>query len=804
MLAVKALLYTFFFLVAPFSFSQSMRNSLPPAMNTDTIPGAVPAIPEAKASYKTTIPSAPAPLTLPVNKKTFSDTSYKSRYTDKKENIISRKDSLLNKMKSPGSARSSAVPFLRQQWLALKPHGTISAGYEYGVLPFVADRKFPAGGYKTEGQVAFIALNIPLELSFYYTNIKNVIGLNNYFRISYDADRYKDQLSDKLNAKSKISQDKISKLQLQQQQAMQKVEYLKFLEKYPDYKAPQKNNPLTNVSPVDSSAIPGFQAPSAPTSHPDSSAYMNTVPSGYGSNDSAYKNNEYMRKKDSVAAEIHKYQALHDSIGREINTLQQQIDQINNLQNSKSSYTNPYFSKAQNFISSIKKFEIGLCHPSYSTFLVNNIPLQGINLELARNNNFLAFTYGTTINNLLYNTNTVQGAIQGGRNLYNYFDFGNIEAGRKIISIKGGAGEKDDSHIYAGFLIAKGRTDYLHLSTIDHTAISSSKESNMVFELDAKYKFNPQLSFDLILGKSSVKDEDLSMEQVKSCVNEIFSNYRSYAVLSRLNTGLKKTKTKFTFQVRWVDPYFKSFGLGFLRSDNLRYEVKAEQPITSKIKYTIAYRREEDNLLKLYDYKNVLQSINNTLNIKFNRHLNLRLIYAPLFRELRSGSYTVKDQNNISTAIISFIPRAKKLNAQFNLLYSKYLISGDSAKVNFENLTYTHQFVMKSGFKTDLNVSWFRNNLKDTTGNDTYLSVLDVGYSAKNNSSIVAGVKMAYKKGITPQYGFVVKATIKLYKGLFWDAEMEKIIIGDYYNSLMLEKITKFPYYCNTRLVLNF
>lgn len=141
---------------------------------------------------------------------------------------------------------------------------------------------------------------------------------------------------------------------------------------------------------------------------------------------------------------------------------------------------------------------------------------------------------------------------------------------------------------------------------------------------------------------------------------------------------------------------------------------------------------------------------------------------------------------------------------QFNLLYSKYIISGDSAKVNFENLTYTHQVVLKSGFKTDLNVSWFKNNLRDTTGNDTYLSVLDIGYSAKNNSSFVAGAKMAYKKGITPQYGFVVKATVKLYKGLFWDAEMEKIIIGDYYNSFMLEKITKFPYYCNTRLVLNF
>ncbi|MCW3071312.1 MAG: hypothetical protein JWO44_1202 [Bacteroidetes bacterium] len=713
-------------------------------------------------------------------------------------------DSLLLLQKKPSldSTKASALPFLRKQLKAIRPHGSISAGYEYGVLPFVADGNFPSGGYKTEGRVSFLLMSVPLELMYYYTSIKNVVGLNNYFRISYDADRYKEQLSEKLSARSKAAKDKVSGLQLQQQRIMQKMEYLKFLEKYPDYRPPSTDSLRQapgsgSMSIPDSSQIP---AASIPGSAPDSSA----IPKVPGYTYSGDQNNRYAGKKDSIAAEISRYQAQYDSVSTEIRGLQQQMAQIENLQNNRSIPANPYLSKLQNILSTVKKFEIGLCHPDYSTFLVNNIPLQGINIEFARNDNFLALTYGTTINNLLFNPNTLQGSIQGARNLYNYFDFGNIEAGRKIVSVKGGLGGRDETHLYAGFLLAKGRTDYLHLSGPDHLLHGPEKESNLVVELDAKYRFNPQLSIDLVFGKSSVKEEDLSMEQVRKCVNELFSAYRSYAVLSRMNLALPGTKTKLTFTVRWVDPYFKSFGLGFLRSDNLRYEAKAEQVLSKKVKYTLAYRREEDNLLKLYDYKNVLQSISNTLNIKFNRSLNVRLIYTPLFRELRSGADVLKDRNTISTAVVSYTPRAKKINVQFNALYSRYIISGDSSQVNFENVTYTHQFSFRSGFKTDLNVSWFKNNISDTLGNDTYLSVLDIGYTTKNNSGFVIGGKAAYKKGMKPQYGFVVKATIKLYKGLSWDTEMEKIIIGDYYNSFMIEKIRQFPYYCSTKLTVNF
>jgi hypothetical protein len=643
-----------------------------------------------------------------------------------KSNVLDKKDILISNNKNRLSSTSFKKQ-LKKQLNQLKPTGTISVGYEYGVLPFVFGDNYPTGGFKTEGNVSFMLLNVPLEFTYYYTDIKNIVGLNNYFRLSYDADRYKKLLSEKLGKKDELLNTELTGLQKEQQGIAQKLEFLKFMQSYPTYELP-KVSPLSNtgytpqIDSLNSSELSngGFNNPYSSYSLNDTSSYF----------DSLRQLNNYSQKQDSITNLYGQYKTKYDSVNREIENVKSKLEQLKSFSNKPSGLpqtSNPFISKFQNALSCIKKFEIGLCNPNYSTFLLNNIPLQGINAEFQKGDKFFAISYGTTINNLLFNTNTLQGAIQTGRNLYNYFDFSNLEAGRKILCLKGGIGEKEGTHLYLGGLVGKGKTDYLLPALDPHL---SSNESNVVLELDARYKFSEYLSADLIFGKSSVAEQDLTMQQISKSINEIFSNYRSNAVLFRFNAGIKKSKTKLVFTTRWIDPFFKSYGLGFLRSDNLRFEIKVEQPITSKIKYTVSYRREEDNLLKLYDYKNTLQSITNMVNLKLNRQFNLRLIYSPLFRELKSESIVIKDHNNISTAIVSFVPKAKRVNAQFNGLYSRYIISGDSTTINFENVAYTHQFAFKSGFKTDLNVSWFKNNLSDTLGNDTYLSVLDIGYTS--------------------------------------------------------------------------
>jgi hypothetical protein len=709
-------------------------------------------------------------------------------YLPKKENVSSR-------------IKSSNIS---NQLKALDLHGNVTGGYEYGVLSYVYGNEFPAKGFRSEGNITFNLLKIPLVLTYNYTSIKNVIGLNNYFRISYDASKYKEQLKDQAGNKQKLLNDKISGLQDQQQILGQKIEFYKYLERNPDYTplttsgdslSEEKDSFKTDLNISNYDSLNATDTNQYTSIAPDSS-YLDSLkvkqrPAG--------KDNS-IAKKDSISRELNGYVAKYDSISNEINEVKTQIDNVSKYQEHSDKIDNPYLTKAQQFLSHIKKFEIGLCNPHSSVFLINNIPLQGINVEYEKANKYITLAYGTTVNNLLYQPGSVEGIIQGTRNYYNYFDFGNLEAGRKILMVKGGTGTKESTHIFLGALIGKGKVDYM-LAVPDNSA---TKESNLVLEVDAKYNFSPKVSTELILGKSSLKNEDVSTEQLKSAMNEIFSNYRSYALLSKTNFLISKTKTNITVIARWIDPYFKSMGLGFLRSDNFRYELKAEQSITKKIKYTLSFRKEEDNLLQLYNYKNILYSINNSLNIKITRKLNIRLIYIPLFRKLRYDDRVITDRNQIATGVISWLHKAKKFTAQFNSLYSIYQVTGDSSNINFQNLAYTQQFIFKTGFKSDLNVTWFKNNLSDTLGNDTYLGLLEFGFVSKKHNSISIGGKIAYKNNTGTQYGFSLKSLVRVYKNLSAEAEISKIIIGDYYNSFNQEKIKSFPYYCKAQLSFNF
>jgi hypothetical protein len=718
-----------------------------------------------------------------------------------KKNIVSKKngvnDTLLKKSDKIKNVNAGTI--LKNEFKSINPQGNISVGYEYGILPFVADNTRPTGGFKSEGVISISAFSIPLDVIYFYTSIKNTVGLNNYFRVSYNADRYKDQMSKKLNDETNINYKKLDKLQLQQQKNLQKIEYLKLLQGSQVYdKSVIKQDYLhqDSINEQHKGYNSNFNNPMSET---------DTV----GKKDSilnTYKNKYYPKtnseKKDSVTNELNTWKGKYDSINEEIIKVRSIIASSKSLQENPTQLSNPYLSKTDQFLSHIKKFEIGLCNPSYSTFLISNMPLQGINVEYVKSNNFLGISYGTTVNNLLYDPNSLHGMLQGVRNLYNYFDFSNLSVGRKIVVLKGGPGMIENSHFHIGIQIGKGQAGYVY--AFPEAASADHKESNLVLEVDAKYKFSEALNVDLIIGKSSVKDGDLSSNLLNNAFTEVASTYRSYAALFRVNTGIKKTNTKVSGTVRWIDPFFKSFGVGFLRTDNIRYEIKADQPINKKIRYSITYRHESDNLLNLYAYKNKLQSINNTLSVKLNRKLNFRFNYTPLFRELKIGEVITKDRNHIFGAVVSYLPKFKKANVQFNGIYCKNIVTADSLNINYESLTYSHQLQFNSGVGNGVNISWFRNNLSDTLGNDIYFFTSNISYSTRKQNKFSIGGKLALSKKTFPQYGFSIKLGIRIYKGIYWETEGEKIIIGEYYNSFMVEQMKKFPYYCSTRLILNF
>lgn len=741
------------------------------------------------------------------------DTKKSGKSSDFESSKKAFNDSVRIKKVDPDSIKSSSKYFVSKSTRDVKskiktifPVGSISIGYDYGFLPYTLNMPAPSGAYKTEGVIGLDLLNIPLDITWFYSSQRNLIGLNNYFRISFNADRYKEKLNNNLSGNIVSYKNQLGGLTNKRQLIMQKMAFADYLSSIDPGKwpidttglRPDTNNPYSKFP---SNVIPDT---SLLKSQVSDSVKKNKY---YSSADSIYQTQKYYKNKtDSVKDVYYAYKKEYNQINDSIINTRKKIDELESFRSSgQKQYTDkvPYFSKLQNVLSGIKKFDIGLCYPSSSTFLVNNIPVRGINVEYSKRNHFFAFTYGTTVSTLLYNNQNVEGFLYNVRNSYNYFDFNNVAAGRKILSAKFGLGSKEESHLFAGFLIGKGQSSYL-TTFQENSTINNRMESNLVLELDGRYKFNRNTIFDCVLGKSSIKEDNLSYELIRNSLNEIFSPNRSFALLTKLSTKINATNSNLVFSVRWVDPFFKSFGIGFIRSDNMRYEIKLDQPITKKLKYTGMFRYEEDNLLRLMNYKNTFYSFNNTISYRITKGLMVRLGYTPLLRALFSEGYSISNKNSITNCIITYTPRSRKTSMQFNFLYNYYLVDTDTTQLNFQNIAYYHQIKFKSGFKTGFNASWFKNSLRDSLGNNLILSTLDAGYEFKNGSSFSLGGKCAYKLNGSFYPGFAAKVNLKLFKSLYWENQVEKFIVGDLFNGYDLDNLQKFPYFCNTKLIYNF
>lgn len=88
-------------------------------------------------------------------------------------------------------------------------NGQIGVGYEFGLLTgYIEPENFgPLSVFNTQGDMNAEALGLPFQVSYNYSSMKNPLGVNNYFRVSLDAERLRQKAKDKENlAKGKLDE----------------------------------------------------------------------------------------------------------------------------------------------------------------------------------------------------------------------------------------------------------------------------------------------------------------------------------------------------------------------------------------------------------------------------------------------------------------------------------------------------------------------------------------------------------------------------------------------------------------------
>jgi hypothetical protein len=728
------------------------------------------------------------------------------------------KDTLQKPPTRADSSKSSTHKSFLSKLDNLSSHGSISAGYDYGVLPFASDMQVPMGYFHSEGQGQFKLGVLPFDASYYYSDIKNISGLNNYFRISFDAQKFKQEYADKEAQEVQKLKGTLGQLYKERQMAEQKLLYLKSVENQPDIKTPSVPSVGSPKLPADSSLTSSSAmkkdetvlkkdaasdslapSPKSDSLNKDENKLKADTSSSAKSANKSIPNNAPVRDADSAKADISKYEKEIDKCDKEIDKVTKMINSVKHDETA-IEHNNPYLAKVYNVMSGFKKLDIGLCYPDYSTFLISGMAIKGINMEYQKHDIYVAASEGTTVNTLLFTNNALQNRLVNMQNLYNMFDFQSVQNGRKVFAVKTGWGEKEGTHLYVGMLYGTGLPSYLNNYNTDPV---TGLSKNYVLEIDGKWAITSNSSINLVYGKSSTQT---SGDNFNVTDGGLINSQHSKAILGKYELKLRKTKTNLTLTGRWIDPYFNSFGIGYMRADNFRYEIKAEQPFGKKIKVTVFYRKDEDDILELYQYHTVLQTIGINTTIKLMRSLTLRIGYSPVIEHMWGSdpTYNISNNNNISNLVLTYAPTIRNLYTVFNMAYNYYRLTSDTQTVAFQNFSFSNTTRFKNSFSNMVSVNWFKTEPIDSLNNNAWLFTDEVSYNFLRGFAVAIGGKASFDPVTTSwEYGYLAKLKVPLVKHLSCELQAEKLVIGDFYNSFDILQIQKFPYFCQGRLVIS-
>lgn len=658
-------------------------------------------------------------------------------------------------------------------------HGLISNQFDYGTVPYyIPDATTPVSLFKSQGDLNFSLKKIPFIFNYFYMNPANLLGLQNYYTFKFDHEKYQENLRNDLAEKKAGYLGKLKEAQALKQDYEQKLGYCESM----NQQVPEKSSILKDTARY-KSKIPNVDTISTTTpQRVDTVVYANNYKDSLSTR---LTSDSIKLANDSNYKKIQIYKDKIEMYDSQIKEYDQKIKLLNDPKQMES-IDNPYLSKLKNILGNVKRFEIGMCYPNYSTFLVNNLTLKGINAEYATSNYFLNFTYGNTINNLLNHTQTNNSIINSFQQTAGFFDLNRNQDSRKILSGKIGIGNKTTTYLGFGALYGVGKQNYLNTT--------SGKETNLVYELDGK----------IVLGSYVI-----SASYAKSFINQGGTSENNEPLTKVRNNGLQlrfsgiipHLKTKYSLGYRIVDPFFKSYGIGFIRTDNIRYEAKIEQVISSKLKIVVNYRRDEDNILNNYGFKSSLDYLSTSVKIKlFRKRLDINVIYTPIVQKVKyvNSKNTNINKSDMKNIVLSYSPRLKKVVTTLTGIYSQYSIFDGPKVKKLENFNVGLVNVFRSSFKIGANTSFYNSNISDSASLSpkTLLTALEVGYSFKKTVNTSLRFKQSYNvRSKICQYGIGFNFDFPIYKYFSMELHAEKLIIGDFYNSLNISDINQFPYY---------
>ncbi len=430
-------------------------------------------------------------------------------------------------------------------------------------------------------------------------------------------------------------------------------------------------------------------------------------------------------------------------------------------------------SGAEKFFLNIRSLGIGTNYPSYSDYVLNGVPVTGINLEFNPGILYTAFTASKNqrpVDNEAYQ-----------RDLY---------AGRL------GIGKKETTHLFFTGLYVTDDASSMRPDSMHNTL---TPRENYVFGMEGKLNlFDEHLALEgegaMSLYTRDTRDPEFASSAipsfVKNLTNPRLSSSVDYMYSGRLVYTNAESATKISAGAKMIGPGYTSLGVPNLRTDQFGYEAKLDQQLFDR-RVTIGsfFRTFNDNLIDWKSSTTTMTAYGINLGFNFPRLPFLRISYSPISQKNNASDPLSKFETNMNMISVTsgYAYSLGSINSATSFAFIGQQTESNNSASDFKSNSYMLGEMLSFQLPLTIGVNVGMIESRSSVGYGM-IQTIDLNGSAPLGDFVTVGVGItsAFERDRNERIGFYANSTVNFTDWLVFDLRLEKTN----YNEFLLQTET--------------
>ncbi len=347
-------------------------------------------------------------------------------------------------------------------------------------------------------------------------------------------------------------------------------------------------------------------------------------------------------------------------------------------------------------------------------------------------------------------------------------DFGRILYGGRI-----GYGKPEGTHVILTGMYA---VDDPTSITLPDSGVALTPQKNLLSTISLRVDPLPGIwSLEVEVGGSAtVGDQNAPQfgapdvpSFVLDAVDSSSSTYLDWAAVAATTINIKSTNTRITGKARRIGAGYNALGVPNLRTDYIRYDVRADQRFWKRqLAVGLFVRSDEDNLANIKRSTSTLFSYGGTLGLNIRGLPYLRLSYSPYLQESNSTDTLLQYTNETLIWSVSggHAYRLGDLGANTNITFSMQdAVTKNNANdyavttINLlQSLTFNFPLTVSGG------VGYIVQSATQTPTNGIFTVDASASYSISDVFSTSGGITLAFDETYGTRSGYHLSLLARL------------------------------------------